>query len=89
MKSHVTERFRKAFADLPPEIQRQARQAYRVFRQDPQHPGLQFKLVHPAKRVYSVRIGLGVRALGVRNGDDLIWFWIGTHAHYDRLIARL
>jgi hypothetical protein len=36
-----------------------------------------------------VRIGLGVRALGVRDGDDLIWFWIGTHAHYDRLIARL
>ena len=34
----------------------------------------------------SVRVGLGYRALGVRHGDDILWFWIGSHAEYDRLV---
>jgi hypothetical protein len=29
------------------------------------------------------------RALGVREGDEIIWFWIGSHADYDRLLSRL
>jgi hypothetical protein len=35
-----------------------------------------------------VRIGRGYRALGRRQGDTLVWFWIGTHDDYDRLIGR-
>ncbi len=34
----------------------------------------------------SVRIGIGYRALGVRKGEEIIWFWIGSHADYDRLL---
>jgi len=30
--------------------------------------------------------GLGYRALGVLEGSTVIWFWIGLHADYDRLI---
>ena len=89
MKSHTTERFRKALRKLPPEIQEQARKAYKVFKQDPRHPSLRFKQVHPTKSVYSVRASLGYRALGVRDGEDIIWFWIGSHSDYDKLIARL
>jgi hypothetical protein len=29
------------------------------------------------------------RALGVKEGDEIIWFWIGSHADYDRLLSRL
>jgi hypothetical protein len=39
--------------------------------------------------VYSVRVGLGWRALGVREGDVMVWFWIGSHADYDRLLETL
>jgi len=89
MKSHLTERFRKAFAKLPSHVQRQARAAYQLFKQDPHHPSLRFKRVHPTKPIYSVRIGLDYRALGVRDGEDIIWFWIGSHADYDKLLAEL
>jgi hypothetical protein len=36
-----------------------------------------------------VRIGLAYRALGVRDGDDVVWFWIGSHADYDQLLREL
>jgi hypothetical protein len=87
--SHTTERFRRAIANLPAEVRRQAREAYQRFRQDPTHPGLRFKQVHPTRPVYSVRVGLDYRALGVRQGDEIIWFWIGPHAEYDRLVTQL
>jgi hypothetical protein len=28
------------------------------------------------------------RALGRREGEDIIWFWIGPHAEYDHLVSR-
>lgn len=74
---------------MPEHVQRQARDAYRLFRQDPHHPGLRFKQVHSTRAIYSVRISAAYRALGVREGDDLVWFWIGSHAEYDRLVSRL
>jgi len=49
---------------------------------------LQFKQVHPSQPIYSARVGLGYRALGVRKGDLIVWFWIGSHSDYDRLVSR-
>jgi hypothetical protein len=89
VKSHTTQRFREALAGLPAHVQRQARAAYKLFAQDPTHPGLRFKQVHTTRPIYSARVGLGYRALGVREGEDVIWFWIGSHAEYDRLIDSL
>ena len=89
MKSHTSGRFRAAFEALPERVQQSARRAYRQFQRDPQHPSLQYKQVHPIRPIYSARVALGYRALGVRDGDDLIWFWIGSHADYDRLLSQL
>lgn len=50
------------------------------------HPSLQFERVHQTEPLYSVRIGLGWRALGLLEDDTIAWFWIGSHADYDRLI---
>lgn len=86
IESRTTRSFRAAFAALPEEIQSQARRVYRLFRDDPAHPSLRFKKVDEAENVYSVRIGLGYRALGVLEGSVVIWFWIGSHAQYDRLV---
>ena len=89
MNSHITARFREVFAELPADVRKQARQAYRLFIEDPHHPSLRFKSIHPTRPIYSVRIGLDYRAVGIRDQDDIIWYWIGSHADYDKLIRQL
>ena len=75
-------------ASLPADARRQAWAAYRQFLSDPSHRGLQFKRVAGLPDVYSARVGLHYRALGVRHGDEVTWFWIGTHAEYDQVLRR-
>jgi len=89
MNSRTTERFRKAYGELPPTVRRQAKAAYRLFKQNPNHPSLHFKRIHRTKPVYSVRVGRDYRALGALDENDLIWFWIGSHADYDKLLSQL
>ena len=86
MRSRTTAAFRKTLESLPPQVRAQARRGYELFRSNPNHPGLRFKPVHPSRPVYSVRIGIHYRALGVLEGDDIIWFWVGAHDDYERLI---
>lgn len=88
MTSTTTQAFRKAFEKLPPHVQVQARKAYRLFRNDPSHPSLEFKQVHPSRPLYSARVSLGYRALCVRDGEDLVWFWVGKHSDYEKLLSR-
>ena len=78
MTSRRTRRFHECFARLPSDIRNQARQAYRLFRDDPGHPGLRFKRVHQTEPIYSVRVSRGYRAVGVLRDDAIIWFWIGS-----------
>ena len=89
MTSRTTKRFRAEFAALPREIQEQARRAYALWRSDPAHPSLQFKQVHANRAIFSARIGLHWRSVALRREDGFVWFWIGSHADYDRLLARL
>jgi hypothetical protein len=89
VKSKRTRRFRELLRQLPPDVQRQAYAAYRLFKRDPAHPSLRFKRASSSGTIYSVRIGIGYRALGRREEDDLIvWFWIGSHAEYDQLLRK-
>ncbi len=89
MISKLAARFRKDFDGLPEDIQTLARHAYRLWRQDPWHDSLQFKRVSPNRPYYSVRIGAHWRAVGLRSGNWIVWFWIGTHAEYDGLLRQL
>jgi hypothetical protein len=89
LTSHTTHRFRDANDKLPDSVRQQADKAYQLFRQNPQHPSLRFKQVHPEPPIYSARISSQYRALAVVDGDDLVWFWIGSHADYDKLLASL
>jgi hypothetical protein len=86
IESRVTRSFQLALASLPEGVQAQARRAYRLFQNDPSHPSLRFKKIEGVENVFSVRIGLGYRAVGVRKGSTVTWFWIGSHADYDRLL---
>jgi len=89
MNSRVTRQFRAAFARLPPEVQQRARQVFRLWLRDPRHPSLHFKRAHPTLHVYSVRVGVHWRALGLMEEGTLVWFWIGSHADYDGVLSRM
>jgi hypothetical protein len=34
-------------------------------------------------------VTLGYRAAGLLEDDEVTWFWIGSHAEYDRLLKIL
>ena len=89
MNSRTTRRFRDLLAALPDHVQQQAHEAYRLFRDNPSHPGLRFKQVHTPPPTYSARVGIGHRAVGVLDGDTVIWFWVGSHADYDKLLDTM
>jgi len=86
MRSRTTRRFWRLFYDLPFDVQQDAKRAYRLFRNNPSHPGLQFKKVEGEDDVYSARIGLSYRALATLRSGTIIWFWIGSHAECNRMI---
>jgi hypothetical protein len=87
--SYLNEDFLACFARLPEHVRQQARKVYELWKDDPRHPSLSFKRVHTSESVYSVRVGLGWRALGLVEEDSVTWFWIGSHADYDKLLAQL
>ena len=78
------------FAALPADLRDQARAAYRLFRNNPRHPGLNFKRVHGTDRFVSARVGRSYRAVGIlAEADEVIWFWIGPHEQYEKLLYSL
>ena len=89
MKSFTTDRFRSMLKSLPIQIQRQARTAYKRFKQNQNHPSLRFKSIHTTKSIYSVRISRDYRAVGIRDKDEIVWFWISSHTEYEELLSRL
>ncbi len=89
MKSYTTERFRKSYSRLPQSIQDQAQEAYQIFKKDPYHPSLNFKRVHSREPIYSARVSLDYRVVGVLTKQDIVWFWIGSHSDYDKLLKRI
>lgn len=69
---------------LPADIQALADRAFALLKSDPYHPSLHFKKIDA---LWSARVGMHYRALGVAIDDGVLWFWIGTHAEYDRIIG--
>ena len=84
MRHFASRRFWEAYEALPESVQAVADKNYALLKQDPRHPSLQLKKVG---EYWSVRIGLGYRALAVEIDEGLLWFWIGSHARYDEMIG--
>ena len=89
MNSVITAGFRERLGRLPHSVRDQASRAYALWRGDAHHPSLQFKKIHDREPVYSVRVALAYRAVGVLKDNEITWFWIGSHADYDRLLKSL
>ena len=89
MRSFTQQSFWDAYRLLPSHVKRQARDSYRFFALNPNYPSLDFKRVSRRRPVYSARVSIDYRALGVLYEGDIVWFWIGPHHEYDRLLRRI
>jgi len=88
MISKRTEAFRRLLALLPPPVRKSARNAYALWAENPVHLSLRLKKVYASEEIRSARVSDDFRAVGVRHGDKMIWFWIGNHAAYDKLLKQ-
>lgn len=73
---------------LPKNIRIQAKEAFLLFTSNPYHPSLHFKSVHSGESTVFVRISKDYRAVGIMKNDEIIWFWIGSHSDYEKLLKQ-
>lgn len=84
MNHHASPDFWSCYHALPVSIRELADKSFALLKADPTHPSLHFKKVG---RFWAARVGLHYRAVAVEASDGLVWFWVGTHAEYDRLVG--
>ena len=84
MKHFTSPDFWALFNELPAQVQQLARANYELLKADPRHPSLHFK---KAGKYWSVRVGLGHRALGKEVEAGILWGWIGSHAEYTKILS--
>lgn len=85
MRHFKDPRFQPLYDALPIEVRKIADKNFALLREDPKHPSLHFKRV--CGDLWSVRVGRNYRAVAIEGTDRFQWFWIGTHAEYDRLVG--
>lgn len=84
MTHHASPAFWACYRALPAPVRDVADEAFTHLKRDPRHPSLHLKKVG---RYWSARVGGHHRALAAETPDGLVWFWIGTHAEYDKLLG--
>ncbi|MEK7250318.1 MAG: hypothetical protein AAB209_07855 [Bacteroidota bacterium] len=83
--NHYADRdFWRSYYRLPVSTQELADKSFALLKSNPRHPSLQFKKVG---HYWSARVGSDYRAVAVQVSDGFLWFWIGSHANYDKLIS--
>ena len=89
MRSSRTKSFKKLFVALPQRIKETAKKNYELWQENSFHPSLEFKEIK-SRNIWSVRVGIGWRALEIVkvNEDKIVWFWIGSHAEYDKILRK-
>jgi hypothetical protein len=85
MRHSASPTFWKCFDALPDHIQVLARKNLKFLKHDPEHPYPHFKAIG---RFHFMRVSSSFRVLGVSVDDGVVWFWIGGHDEYERLIRR-
>jgi len=81
---YAAPQFWACYRSLPVTVQKAADKSFVLLKTDSRHASLHFKKLG---NYWSVRASLQYRALGVDVPGGVLWFWIGTHAEYERLIA--
>ena len=84
MKHYASSAYWALYEALPASVRAVADKNFALLKTDPRHPSLHFKRIGS---LWSVRVGDRYRALGAAVDDGIMWFWIGTHAEYDRIVG--
>jgi hypothetical protein len=87
MNSQTVQSFWDAYYALDQSVRDKARKAYKLWAENPFHPSLHFKCVNQEERIWSVRITIAYRAVGVLDNDTVTWFWIGSHDDYENFFG--
>lgn len=88
MNSAVLPSFWELYEQLDESIRKRARKAFVLWSENPFHPSLHFKCINASENIWSVRISLKYRALGIMDGDTVTWFWIGNHEEYEQYFGK-
>jgi hypothetical protein len=88
MISKTTDQFWRCYEELPKQIKKEAKKAYGLFIKNPYHNSLRFKRIHSTRPIFSLRITGDYRAVGIKQDENIIWFWIGSHNDYENLLKR-
>jgi hypothetical protein len=83
LKYVASAKFWALYQSMPAEIRAAADKQFALLKSDSRHPSLHFKKVGS---LWSARVGSQYRVLGKEIEDGIVWFWIGSHADYDRLV---
>ena len=83
MKHFASPQFWRLYRQLPADVRDLADKNFQPLKADPKHPSLHFKKID---KLWSVRVGVHYRALGLDKPDGVVWFWIGSHADYDKML---
>jgi Txe/YoeB family toxin of Txe-Axe toxin-antitoxin module len=87
MKSATLPSFWEYYEILDVHIKARARKAFHLWQQNPFHPSLNFKCINTQENIWSVRITLKYRAIGVMDENTVTWIWIGSHSAYERFFG--
>ena len=83
MKHFSSPKFLKYYGKLPANIRRLVDKNFALLKVNPKHPSLHFKQI---RCFWAVRVGLEYRTLAIDGPKGPVWFWIGTHDEYDKLL---
>ena len=87
MTHYTTPQYWQYYNELPPKVKILADKNFQILKVSPDYPSLHLKKI---KKYWSVRVGIHYRALGINapKQDSIIWFWVGSHEAYDKLIKK-
>lgn len=83
MKHFTSPRFWKCYDALPEDVRALADACFLRLKDNPRHPSIQFKRIGD---LWSARVGLHYRTLGMDVPGGVMWVWIGPHAEYDTIL---
>jgi len=83
LKHFASPSFWQHYRTLPGDIRKKADKNFELLKSNPLHPSLHLKKVG---KYWSVRVGKKYRAIGVETKDGIIWFWIGSHTEYEKIL---
>jgi hypothetical protein len=84
LNHYASPNFWSCYRALPAEVQALADRSFFLLKTDSRHPSLHFKKVG---RFWSARVGVHYRTVAVDAPDGFLWFWIGTHSEYDKMVG--